>query len=133
MNSYYIDRLTQTMETQSPIITSTTVDESESQTDQIQAPTDQQRPRSPSMMDGYHQDGQVWRAPSPELPELPVNPQDEMQGEQFLFHEAENPVYHVNYPPPVQLNVPFPVFRSVYRSGSCPFWTSEETRTSAHV
>ena len=122
-----------TMETQSPTISSTTLDDGSTPPETSPAPDDQERPRSPSMMDGYFQDGQVWRAPSPEPLEMIVNPPNEMQGGDFVFHEAENLVYHVNYPPPAQLNVPFPVFRSVYRSGSCPFWASEETRTSAHV
>ena len=64
--------------------------------------------------------------------EPPRQAQREAYGD-FYFHEGENVMPHVNFPPPNQLDIPSPIFRSSYRSGACPFWRSEENHTSISI
>ena len=110
------------METQSPEISSTSPDSPESP-----PPVDPPRSPSPSM---FNPD-LIPRPPSPWIAEMERN-REGNRGD-FIFHEEQNVLPHFEFFPPEQLIVPYPIFRSTYSSGSCPYWTSNQTNTTVHL
>lgn len=51
----------------------------------------------------------------------------------FVFHQEENFIQHEEIPPQHQLQPPPPIFRSSFRSGSCPFPREDEYETSMSI